>query len=296
MLTPEKTFPDNPTRLLNYVKPFNFKQILSFLEPRTMVGVEVVTEESYSRTFRTDNTDGFFTVADNPEESALELQIGCDNKACRLEIINRVRRMFDLDTDSRIIDEKFGKDKLLSKGMVNGNVPRLPIAFDPFEFVVRAILGQQISVKAATTFAARIAKRAALKSDDRFPSGLDYFFPNPSELLHLDLDGLGLTKTRQTTIKTVTRGILDEKVKLSSDQQFDTFHKEFSALKGIGDWTVNYVAMRGLGMVDSFPATDLGVIKALSKKNKPLSTKEITNIAENWRPYRSYATLCLWNL
>ncbi|OQY45808.1 MAG: hypothetical protein B6240_08185, partial [Desulfobacteraceae bacterium 4572_87] len=245
-----------------------------------MAGVEVVTETGYSRTFRAKNATGFFTVTDSPNQSALELRIACDDTRCITEISNRVRKMFDLDTDFSLINE--------------GHVPRLPVAFDPFEFVIRAILGQQISVQAATTLASRVAVKADLKSDGGYPSGLDYFFPNPNELLDLDLDGLGIPRTKQATLKTVTQAILDQRVKLTSSQPFETFSKDFSALKGIGEWTVHYVAMRGLGMVDSFPVTDLGVIKALTEKGRAPSKKEITEMAEQWRPYRAYAALCLW--
>ena len=288
--------PDNTTLLLRYKKPFNFKQTLSFMKYREMEGVEVVTKKSYGRTFRRGNTKGFFTVNDTPEQFALELRIGCSDLKCYMEIYKRVRQIFDLDTDFTVINEKFAKDKLLSKGMVNGHVPRLPAAFDPFEFVVRAVLGQQISVKAATTLAARVAGKAGIKCDNHFPQGLAYFFPNPSELLNLGLDGLGITKTRQTTIKTVAQSILNKDIQLTPHQTFEKFHRDFSALKGIGDWTVNYVAMRGLGMVDSFPAGDLGVVKAIAKDDRLPSKKEITDMAEHWRPYRSYAALCLWNL
>ena len=280
---------------LRYKKPFNFKQVLSFLERRAMAGVEVVTEIGYSRTFRMKNTTGFFTVTDSPDQSALELRIACEDINCHMEIHNRVRKVFDLDTDFSLINERCAKDEHLSKGMVEGHVPRLPAAFDPFEFVIRAILGQQISVQAATTLASRVAVKADLKSDGGYPSGLDYFFPNPTELRHLDLDGLGIPRTKQATLKTVTQAILDERVKLTTHQRFETFRENFLALKGIGEWTVHYVAMRGLGMVDSFPATDLGVIKALTRKGRAPSKKEITQKAEQWRPYRAYAALCLWN-
>jgi len=280
---------------LKYKKPFNFKQVLSFLKRRAMAGVEVVTETGYSRTFRMKNTMGFFTVTDSPDQSALELRIACEDINCHMEIHNRVRKVFDLDTDFSLINERCAKDEHLSKGMVEGHVPRLPAAFDPFEFVIRAILGQQISVQAATTLASRVAVKADLKSDGGYPSGLDYFFPDPIELLNLDLDGLGIPRTKQATLKTVTQAILDQRVKLTSSQPFETFSKHFSALKGIGDWTVHYVAMRGLGMVDSFPATDLGVIKALTEKGRVPSKKEIAEMAEEWRPYRAYAALCLWN-
>jgi len=203
--------------------------------------------------------------------------------------------MFDLDTDFSEINNKLSQDKRIAKGMVNGHVPRLPIAFDPFEFVIRAILGQQISVVAATTLASRIAEKSSLKCPDNYPKGLSLFFPNPTELLKTDLSDLGITSIRQTTIITVATAVLDNTISLTSNQLFDTFYKKFSALKGIGDWTVNYVAMRGLGIIDSFPATDLGVIKALSEGETQLTKKEIIRTAENWRPYRAYAALCLWN-
>ena len=280
---------------LEYKKPFHFNQVLSFMKRRAIKGVEVVTETGYSRTFRIKNAKGYFTITDNPDQSALELRITCDNIGCHTDIINRVRKMFDLDTDFLLINERCAKDEHLLKGMVNGHVPRLPAAFDPFEFVIRAILGQQISVQAATTLASRIAIKADLKSDGGYLSGLDYFFPNPMELLHLDLDGLGVPRTKQTTLKTVTQAILDQRVKLMTHQPFETFRENFLALKGIGEWTVHYVAMRGLRMVDSFPAGDLGVIKALTTDGKAPSKKEITDMAEKWRPYRAYAALCLWN-
>jgi 3-methyladenine DNA glycosylase/8-oxoguanine DNA glycosylase len=287
---------NTPPLLLNYKKPFYFNQLISFMKPRAMEGVEIVTDISYARTFRIDGTKGFFIVTDNPKCAALELKIICSDTTCHTKIDKQVRKMFDLDTDFTLINQKFQKDKRLSKGMETGHVPRLPMAFYPFEFVVRAILGQQISVKAATTLAARVAGKAALNSDNWFPPGLDYFFPDPLEILKTGLDGLGITKIRQATIKTAAQSILDQQFTLTPHQAFETFQKNFSALKGIGDWTVNYVAMRGLGMIDSFPATDLGIIKALTKNGNQPSKKQIMDMAENWRPYRAYATLCLWNV
>ena len=280
---------------LKYQKPFNFKQVLSFLRRRGMAGVEGVTETGYSRTFRIEGREGFFTVTNCPDQAALELKLSCDDVPCTMEILSRVRGMFDLDTDFSLINERCAKDENLLKGMVEGHVPRLPAAFDPFEFVIRAILGQQISVQAATTLASRVAERAHLKTDGLFPSGLEYFFPNASEFLDLDLTGLGIPRTKQATLKTVTQAILDQRVNLTANQPFEIFRESFLALKGIGEWTVHYVAMRGLGMVDSFPAGDLGVIKALTNDGKVPSKKEITQMAEQWRPYRAYAALCLWN-
>lgn len=281
---------------LDYTAPCAFAQTLAFMRRRAISGVEEVTNNNYCRTFSSDGDQGIISVVDRRELSALELTITGELSTQQQKAIGlRVRNMFDLDTDFKPINALFAKDPLLARGMINGHVPRLPTAFDPFEFVVRAILGQQISVKAATTLAARIAKKAANTTANNYPGELNVYFPTAEQLLALQLDGLRITRRRQTTLKTVAQSIVDQQLTLTIDQPFEQFRQTFLALKGIGEWTVTYVAMRGLGMIDSFPANDLGVIKALEDQGKRPSLKQITARAEQWRPYRSYATLCLWN-
>ncbi|XPV76128.1 MAG: DNA-3-methyladenine glycosylase 2 family protein [Desulfovibrio sp.] len=286
---------NSTTLLLPYSAPFDFTQTIQFMNTRTIQGVEVITEDSYSRTFRTDHANGYLVVKDNPEKCALELLIFSDDIKCYMEIHNKIRKVFDLDTDFSTMNIQFAKDKILKAGMTNNHVPRMPMAFEPFEFVIRAILGQQISVKAATTLAGRIAQKANMKCDESYPEGLDYYFPTAQEMTALDISDVGITKTRQNTIMNVVKGLLKNDFSLSTNQDFETFRKEFIALKGIGEWTVNYVAMRGLGMVDSFPASDLGIIRAFTSGETTPTVKEIETHAEKWRPYRAYATLCIWN-
>ncbi len=282
--------------LLPYEGHLDFNQMLMFMNDRAIKGIEVISDGSYCRTFRTNDAKGYFEVWNNPKKSALELRIVSDDIRCYMIIYNRVRKMFDLDRDLSVINEKFIHDPILSQGMENGEVPRLPLAFDTFEFVIRAILGQQISVKAATTLAGRIAEKASIKCESSFPPGLEYFFPEPEEVQNLNLEQLGITKSRQSTLQKVVDDVIDKRVSLSKNQSFQAFKNDLSVIKGIGDWTVDYLAMRGLGMVDSFPSTDLGVINALRIDNKKPTKKEILMIAERWRPYRAYATLCLWNI
>ncbi|MDC7224575.1 MAG: AlkA N-terminal domain-containing protein [Spirochaetales bacterium] len=273
---------------------FDYGSILSFLTPRIIKGVEKVKNDVYMRTFRSESGAGWFSVQHKPEKSVLELQIHSRDKECIPLIQNQVRRMFDLDTNHAVLGEIFRSDSLLSRGIKEGRVPGLPVAFDPFEFVIRAVLGQQITVKAATTLAGRIAERGNILTDEDFPDSLDFLFPNPEELFSLDLEGLGITLTRQKTIRTVTEAVLTGKVKLTASQSFEQFDRDFSSLKGIGPWTVNYVAMRGLGMKDAFPASDLGIIKAFAMDGVKPKLREIEQQAETWRPWRSYAALCLW--
>jgi len=284
----------NPLLLLPYKQPFNFEQMINFMRMRQLNGVEHITETSYSRTFRTNDTSGYFTVRNNKEASALELEISSEGIIAYMDIYQRVRRMFDLNTDFERINAQFVEDELLSKGMIDGHVPRLPIAFNTFEFVIRAILGQQVSVKAATTFAGRIVEAGSIPTGEDFPEELTHFFPTVEEFETLTLDAVGLTKTRQQTIWNVVNALKNQVFSLSASQSLEQFHKEFSSVKGIGDWTVHYVAMRGLGMVDSFPAMDLGVLLAMQEGETKPKKKEVLAKAENWQPYRAYAALCLW--
>ena len=115
-------------------------------------------------------------------------------------------------------------------------------------------------------------------------------------LLDLELEGMGLSQSKQLTIQEVSKAVVMKKLQLTANQSFEAFYQAFSSIKGIGDWTINYVAMRALGMKDCFPASDLGIIKALTQilGQKP-HLKEIQQLAEQWHPYRAYAALCLWN-
>ena len=279
--------------LLSYRKPFDFARVLSFFRARAILGIEQIDDESYRRTFRIGEMEGYLVIVDQPELSALEVRVMSEDVRVLMAIYGRVRRMFDLDANLEAISDRLGKDPILRRGMEEGLAPRLPVAFDPFEHTIRAVLGQQITVKAATTLAGRLAVRAGKRTID-YPEGLDVFFPTPEELTTTDLDGLGITKTRQQTVKNVATALIEGVFHLRADQSLNHFRGEFSLVKGIGEWTVQYVAMRGLGMVDSFPAKDLGIIKALMVKDEKPKEKEILKRAEAWSPYRAYAALCLW--
>lgn len=275
---------------------FDFQVATAFMRPRIMVGVERFTDDSYERTFLYKTTPGHFKVTFDPNLPALRLTVTCDDVRALMPIYHRVRRMFDLGTDFDRIRRHLSKDPLLSKAMAGGPVPRIPVAYDPFEFVVRAILGQVVSVKFATTLAIRVTQRCGLTTPDHFPEGLDHFFPSPEALYGADLNDLGLSRNKIATIKAVIDALKAGTLSLDWHQSLTDFHRDFIQIKGIGDWTVHYVAMRGLGMKDAFPYNDLGVVKALSTKEDKATAKAIKERGKAWAPFRSYATLCLWQL
>ncbi|MCH4890029.1 DNA-3-methyladenine glycosylase 2 family protein [Acidaminobacter sp. JC074] len=275
---------------LPYDEYFDFASVLDFLPHRITRGVEIIQDQTYLRTYRINDSQGYISVSD--EMGYLKIEVYTEDLRDAYEVYQRMQGLFDLKTDFNPILKRFKTDPLLSKGLVNGRVPRLPKAFNPFELTIRAIINQQISIKATSTFMERLVKKANIRTLACFPQGLDYYFPNELELDQTLLDDIGLTNTRQKTIKNVTEALLNGQVSLTINQSFEAFQKSFIQVKGIGNWTINYVALRGLGMVDSFPAKDLGVIKALKTKKE----KELNEIADKWRPYRGYATLCLWHL
>ncbi len=282
---------------LTYRPGFDWKTQLSFIATRVIPGVETITGDRYRRTFRLKGrARGWMEISDCPERSRLILSIFTTHMEKLMEIQQRVRHMFDLDVDITPIHDLLKQDPLLAPVVKTLSGIRLPGTWDPFEFCVRAILGQQISVKAATTLAGRIVSRYGPAGDPDFPEGLTHFFPTPEELLQCDLSGIGITGKRQETILGLTKAVNENRVCLTHGQELPEFIKSFTSLPGIGEWTANYVAMRALRMPDAFPDSDLGVRKALANGKTLPSTKEVLKRAEAWRPWRAYAALYLWKV
>ena len=170
---------------------------------------------------------------------------------------------------------------------------RRPGAWDPFEFAIRAVLGQQISVKAATTLAGRIAERFG-PAIDQEGDEIGRFFPTAAEMAGADLSGLGLTRKRAETLETLIGAVADGSLSLEVGSDLDGFVDDLCRLPGIGPWTAHYIAMRGLSEPDAFPESDLGIIKALSPDGARLSPSRLRDMAEPWRPWRAYAAMLLW--
>ena len=177
----------------------------------------------------------------------------------------------------------------------------MPGAWDGFELTVRAILGQQVSVKAATTLAGRIVKRYGVPVP--LPASLapladtlnlNFAFPTPQKLARARFNDIGLTKSRIETIKRVARAVENGDIDFANAQDPDAFRSALMSIRGIGDWTAQYVAMRALKYPDAFPASDLGLLKAMAGDGE-ISPAELIQRAEAWRPWRAYAALLLWS-
>ena len=285
---------------LYYRPPFDWPLMLSFFKDRQITGLEFVDEQQYQRTIKLDHCSGWLQVSHHPGKNALLLTVNLSDYRYLNQVITRVRRMFDLDADMTLIHQQLNNHPILAKTLETYQGLRLPGSWDLFEFSIRAILGQQVSVKAATTFAKRITDRFGQRlvpTNDETETGLCRYFPTPEELLDVKYTDMGLTESRQQTLTRWVTFFHDNQEALRNCHSSEDLSELISGIKGIGPWTVNYMAMRGISDPDAFPSADLGVIKALNNddNNSPLKNKQILELAEHWRPWRSYATLLLWH-
>ncbi|MFB3125380.1 MAG: DNA-3-methyladenine glycosylase, partial [Woeseiaceae bacterium] len=215
--------------------------------------------------------------------------------------VQRSREMFDLDTPIDEIATTLKRDEIL-RGLIRKSPGiRVPGAWDGFELTIRAILGQQISVKAATTLAGRIANQYGEKlslSFESTKSGLSRIFPSAERLMRARFDNIGLVRSRAETIRRVAKAVVAGELNFDTAQEPEDFCNSLIAIKGVGDWTAQYVAMRVLKNPDAFPSTDLGLLKAvgsIESQGGHATPKDVLHRAEAWRPWRAYAALLLWS-
>ncbi|WP_299586264.1 DNA-3-methyladenine glycosylase 2 [uncultured Microbulbifer sp.] len=288
-----------PVRLyLDYRPPLDWQSLLAFLGVRALTGVEQVEGEVYSRSFAVDTGDlaryrGVMRVYNDAERNRLVVEISGQEGGTGLYLLNqRLRRLFDLDADIEEIQAILKEDTLLSSQLRENPGLRLPGAWDPFEYALRAILGQQISVAAASTIAGRLVTRYGESFVD--DSGTEWFlFPQAEQLAEADFSDLGVTRTRAKTLREFVAATLDGRVNFA-EQSLEDWCTQVTSLPGIGDWTAQYIAMRGLSMPDAFPASDLGILQALGSEGEKAKPKEALARAEQWRPWRAYGAILLW--
>jgi AraC family transcriptional regulator of adaptative response / DNA-3-methyladenine glycosylase II len=274
--------------LLPYREPFDFPGILSFLARRAIPGVEAATSIEYQRTIRVDGEVGRVRVSNDESRHSLRCEIELVNSKPLIGIVEKIRRLFDLDALPQDIHIHLGKDKQLSKLIEQNPGQRLPGSWDSFEIAVRAIVGQQISVKGATTVMGTIAKNYGEQSD----YGL--IFPMAEVLVEIEPGSLPMPGKRAMAIKLMARAILDDELVLGMENDTKTLLQQLVAIKGIGPWTAQYVAMRALNDPDAFLHNDLVIMRVAKEKLGIETEKELLKRAESWRPWRAYAGMHLW--
>lgn len=284
---------------LNYEPPYLWNEILDFLADRAISGVELVRDKEYLRTvalkdLKGQHVTGFLSVGFEPEKNALRLCVSEGLIPLLPLITPRIRMLFDLDCEPLKV---FAALKSMNKIHPNLSVLgcRVPKCFDVFEMSVRAVLGQQISVRAAGTLAVRLVQ-AHGKPINTGIDGLSHVFPSAEDILSLanvenELGALGITGSRSRCIFELARYFAENEFGQNQISDVEAEMNKLMKIKGIGPWTAKYIAMRGLSWPDAFLETDAGIKKALT----PLTQGEMVELSKKWQPYRSYATINLWN-
>ncbi|RLA26610.1 MAG: 3-methyladenine DNA glycosylase 2 [Gammaproteobacteria bacterium] len=282
---------------LAYRKPFNWPAMLSFFAGRATPGVEVVEGDTYRRTISLQDGHGVVEIRPDSRDGYLSLTLHSINTNALFETVQTAREVFDLDAPITEINTLLANDKTLRKIQRKNKGVRVPGAWDGFELTIRAILGQQISVKAATTLAGRIAARYGEKlqlTGDSDEAELNRIFPPAERLVRARFNNLGVLRSRVDTIRRVAAAVVSGDLHFDVAQDPDEFCTTLKSIRGIGDWTAQYVAMRALKTPDAFPGSDLGLVKAIEHPER-VTPKELLTRAENWRPWRAYAAMLLWS-
>ncbi len=283
------------TLLLPYQPPWDWQQFHSHFALRAIAGLESLSADSYSRGFSIDGTPGWFRVAPLPGQNALELRCRIASPAHLDQLEQRVRRMFDLDSEPEAIARHLSTDEMLAPLLLRNPGLRLPVAFDPFEQAVRAIVGQQVTVKAAVTIVGRLVQRIGTHMETPNAVGISHLFPTPQALADADLAGIGMPGKRVQCLQHFATRIADGSLTLGLHDGSAALIERLCALPGIGPWTAEYIALRAFGEADAFPASDLGLLKAPVWGTGGIDARRLKLRAEAWRPWRAYAAAHLWH-
>ncbi len=332
-MTPDFDTGHQSTLRLACREPFDGQALLRFLAARAVPGVEEVSRGRYARTVRVPGGWGVIELVPPAAHAGEEGQTG-DRVIRRRpaaghgrageaqvllrarltslrgigQVVSRCRRLFDLDADPQATGAALAADEMLAPLVAARPGLRVPGAYDGFELAVRAVIGQQVSVAAASTLTGRLAARhgtcldAAGRSrldragptrlDAAGPTGpagpLTVLFPGPADLAGADLSGLGLTTARQVALRALAAACADGRLNLDPGADPEETAARLAELPGVGPWTVAYVLMRAAGDPDAFPASDLGLRRAMERLGCEPGHDG------RWRPWRAYAALHLW--
>jgi AraC family transcriptional regulator of adaptative response / DNA-3-methyladenine glycosylase II len=282
------------TITLSYAPPYDWAAMMEFFGARAIDGVEVVTAERYLRAIEIDGVQGTVSVAPVAGKNALAATIAFPNVKALPTIVSRLRRMFDVGADVRAITAHLKKDVRLAQAIKARPGLRVPGAWDPFELAMRAVLGQQITVGAARKLAGKLTALCGTPLSSAMP-GLTHTFPSAAQVADADLSAMGMPGARLRTLTAVAKAALAERDLFSTAVDLESAVARLCALPGIGEWTAQYIALRALHEPDAFPASDVGLLRAMDDHlGRRATAEELLTIAQGWRPWRAYAAQHLW--
>ncbi len=281
---------------LGFRPPYDWDAVLSYLRTRAIPGVEAVSNGRYARTIAIGGERGVLIV-EWAEKNCLRATVRFPNLGNLPAIIARIRRVFDLAADPVTIGAHLSQDPVLAPLVAARPGLRVPGAWDGFELAIRAILGQQITVTAATGLAGKLVRAYGEEIADPtvHDLGLTHIFPTPARLAGSDLAAIGMPNARRTALSSLAAAVVADPLIFGPRRSLEEAIAQLRSLSGIGEWTAQYIAMREMREPDAFPAADIGLMRAMTDANgvRP-SPAALLAHAEQWRPWRAYAALHLW--
>jgi len=285
------------TLRIRYRPPYDWESILGFFAARAIPGVEVVENGRYLRTVEIDGMSGSIEVCHLPEQQSLGVTIRFANVKSLPVIVARVRRQFDTGADIETIEAHLTSDPLLGPLIRQRRGLRAPGGWDGFELAIRAILGQQISIVAARRLAGELVVlhgRRVSKSDESHP-GLTHVFPTAKRLATAESIGLGLPDARRQALRAIAEAVVADPNLFNPFGTIEEIVERLKKIRGVGEWTAHYIALRAIREMDAFPSSDIGLLRgAAAIVGEQVDAASLLYRAETWRPWRAYAAQHLW--
>jgi AraC family transcriptional regulator of adaptative response / DNA-3-methyladenine glycosylase II len=284
------------TLQLAYRPPYDWKGVLGFLAARALKGIEHVTDSSYARTVQLGDARGWIRVTQSKKKHALLIEFTHSLTPVLPALLRRVRALFDLNARPDLIAKHLRRDARLRSAVRANPGMRVPGAFNGFEMGVRAILGQQVTVKAATSIASRFVEAFGEPIVTPIPE-LTRLTPDQARVGAANVDDIarhGIVGARCKSIIALARAESSGGLSLDggAHPNPDDSIRRLAELPGIGPWTAHYIAMRALRWPDAFPKEDIAVRNSLGG----VTAKEAEALSQSWRPWRSYAVMHVWNM
>lgn len=271
---------------LSYRPPLDWESLLHFFDSHRIEGVEKVFNSTYERVFEFEGSVGALRITPSEVDGELTLIMVLEDYKHLFRVVQTVRQMFDLDSDPLIVANAFASCKAMSK--IHGKYPglRLPGGWSPFETAITTILGQLVSIDQARKLVRQLIFHHGKKVKHPFTGEMVHLFPDAKTLATAELNGVGTTEARKASIRELSRLVATQKLRLDATQDPNLVRESLHKIKGIGQWTAEYISLRALRDTDAFPATDLILRKAMEIKPKIG--------LDSFKPWRGYAAIYLW--
>lgn len=280
-----------------FVGPLDGQCLMNYLAARAIPGIEMVESGVYKRTMNHCGYPGVVEIGFSRKANHLDVTMHLATFGSIIDQVERARSLFGLNNNSSAAIKFLRNDPILGQLVRTNPGIRLPGAWDPFETSVRIIIGQQVSVRGASTLTGRLAERFGQEIDAPLPGSLQFLFPSAAVLANAKMEDLGMPQSRAETIKRFASAVVSGEIDLSAVAALEDVVSSLEKIPGIGSWTAHLIAARVIGVPDAFPASDLGLRRAatrLLRLPRTISADELEELSQQWRPFRTTAAAYLW--